>query len=206
MKDIIQFEKETLRPVHCSLDFVQEGQEVWARVAKTEKKDQDDTNTYVRVIDSDFHNGVIEVDVCGKLLSDAPSHARGFIGIVFRANEADSEFESFYIRPTNGRGCEDPVRKLHACQYFSFPGYTFSYFREFGIAQYECALPDIALGEWSHIRAEVVEDEAAFYVNGKKAFQVNGLKHGAAARGAVGLYVDIGTDGFFKNLMIESFD
>lgn len=201
----VELNEKTLKAVHTSLEFVKEGEETLARVGKTEKKDQDDTNTYARVLDSDFHNGVIEVDVCGKLLPDAPAHARGFIGIVFRANQNDSEFESFYIRPTNGRDCDDPVRKTHACQYFSFPGYTFSYFREFGIMGYECALDDIALGEWSHIRAEIVEDEASFFVNDKKAITVT-LKHGALARGAVGLYVDIGTDGYFKNLIIENFD
>ena len=154
----------------------------------------------------DFHNGVIEVDVCGKLLLDAPAHARGFIGIVFRANESNSEFESFYVRPTNGRDCTDPVRKQHACQYFSFPGYTFSYFREFGISGYEASIDDIALGEWCHIKAEIQDQAAVFFVNDREVLRVNDLKHGASARGAVGLYVDIGTDGFFKNLTVQCSD
>ena len=88
-----------------------------------------DINTYIQIDGSDFHNGTIEVDVCAGLLPDAPDYSRGFIGIVFRAAEDGREFESFYIRPTNGKGCTDPVRKAHGCQYFSFPGYTFAYFR-----------------------------------------------------------------------------
>lgn len=206
MKTRIELTEDLLTPVHTSLEFVSDQGECLARVAKTEKKDEDDTNTYVRIEGETFHNGIIEVDVCGKLLPDAPAHARGFIGIVFRANETDSEFESFYIRPTNGRGCTDPVRRQHACQYFSFPGYTFSYFREFGITDYESPLDDIALNEWSHIRGEIVDEKAVFYVNGKEALRVNALKHGAKARGALGLYVDIGTDGYFKNLTVEKFD
>ena len=51
-------------------------------------------------------------------------------------NHSNSEFESFYIRPTNGM-TEDPIRKAHGCQYFSYPRYTFAYFREFGITEYE---------------------------------------------------------------------
>ncbi len=43
------------------------------------------------------------------------------------------EFESFYVRPTNGRGFDDPICKTHGCQYFAYPGYTFKYFREFGM-------------------------------------------------------------------------
>ena len=80
-----------------------------------------DINTYIQIDGSDFHNGTIEVDVCAGLLPDAPDYSRGFIGIVFRAAEDGREFESFYIRPTNGKGCTDPVRKAHGCQYFSFP-------------------------------------------------------------------------------------
>lgn len=74
-----------------------------------------DINTYAGVAGSSFHNGTIEVDVCGRLRSDAPDYARGFIGIVFRAADDGREFESFYIRPANGRECEDPVRKAQLC-------------------------------------------------------------------------------------------
>ncbi|MBR5344885.1 MAG: hypothetical protein IK127_03590 [Clostridia bacterium] len=165
-----------------------------------------DENTYLKAKGLSFHNGVIEVDVCGRLLPDAPDFARGFIGIVFRANEADSEFESFYIRPTNGKHCTDPVRKAHGCQYFSYPGYTFSYFREFGISEYENTVDSIALNEWSHIRAEIQDDRGIFFVDGVKVLEVNGFKHGSDSRGCVGLYVDIGTDGLFRNLIISPED
>ena len=198
----IDFQQSALRCVHTALDLLPDGV---ARVKKIDKE-QPDENTYVKLADCDFHNGVIELDVCGKLLPDAPDYARGFIGIVFRANEDDSEFESFYIRPTNGRGCEDPVRRAHGCQYFSYPGYTFSYFREFGITKYEGQVDTIALGEWSHIKAEIADDEGAFFVDGVEVLRVNGFKHGANARGSVGLYVDIGTDGYFRNLHVQADD
>ena len=106
------------------------------RAVKKDKIMQFDENTIVRLKDCDFHNGVIKVKMLSRLLPDAPDFARGFIGIVYRVNENNSEFESFYIRPTNGM-TDDPVRKAHGCQYFSYPGYTFAYFREFGITEYE---------------------------------------------------------------------
>lgn len=161
-----------------------------------------DINTYAAVRGSDFHNGTIEVDVCGRLLPDAPDYARGFIGIAFRAAEDGREFESFYIRPTNGKHCNDPVRKEHGCQYFSFPGYTFSYLRQFGITEYENRADTIALNEWSHIRAVIKEEAGVFFVDGVKVLEVHDLKHGPHARGNVGLYVDIGTDALFRNLSI----
>lgn len=168
--------------------------------------EEPDINTYAAVKNLSFHNGVIEVDVCGSLLSGAPDYARGFIGIAFRGAEDGREFESFYIRPTNGKDCSDPVRKIHGCQYFSFPGYTFSYLRNFGIKDYENRVDTIALNEWSHIKAVVRDDNAIFYVDQVEVLKVTGLKHGPSARGNVGLYVDIGTDGFFRNLCITCDD
>ena len=165
-----------------------------------------DINTYAAVVGSDFHNGTIDVDVCGRLLPDAPDYARGFIGLAFRAADDGREFESFYIRPTNGKSCDDPIRKVHGCQYFSFPGYTFSCFREFGITGYENRVDTIALNEWSHIRAVISDDAGEFFVDGIKVLEVRGFKHGPRARGNVGLYVDIGTDGFFRNLDIRYAD
>ncbi len=198
----ITLARETTSAVHTHADFLPDGV---VELRKTDKV-QPDENTYLKIRDLDFHNGVIEVDVCGKLLPDAPDYARGFIGIVFRTSPDDSEFESFYIRPTNGRDCTDPVRKAHGCQYFSYPGYTFSYFREFGIGGYEGRADTIALGEWSHIRAEIREDRGVFFVDGVRVLEVSGFKHGAAGRGGVGLYVDIGTDGFFRNLTVTCED
>lgn len=197
----ITFINENLKAVHTSLEIMDD----LARVSKTEKLSEDDTNTFVLVRDVLFHNGTIEVDVRGGLRDDAPSHARGFIGIVFRVNDLENEFEAFYIRPANGRDCDDPVRRAHACQYFSYPGYTFSYFREFGIGDYECALNTIALNEWAHIKAVITDDKAAFYVNGSLALSVDPLKHGDS-KGRLGLYVDIGTDGFFRNLLVNRAD
>ena len=197
---MIELKKEHFKVMpNTDAEFTGEGV---ARVWKTDSLEPD-INTYAGVIGSDFHNGTIEVDVCGKLLSDAPDYARGFIGIVFRAAEDGREFESFYIRPTNGKDCDDPVRKAHGCQYFSFPGYTFSYLRDFGITDYENQVDTIALNEWSHIKAVVKDDAGIFYVDDVKVLEVNGFKHGPLARGNVGLYVDIGTDGYFRNLSIQ---
>lgn len=199
-------ENALLVPVNTSLEMIPGESGMCVRTSKISKLEQNDANTFVNVKNVDFHNGTISVDVCGKLLPDAPAHARGFIGIVFRGKEDTSEFESFYIRPTNGRGCTDPIRKAHGCQYFSFPGYTFEYFRDFGIAGYEAPVDDIALGQWANIRAVIHGQHADFFVNGHCVLTVEDLKHGDAARGSVGLYVDIGTDGYFRNLSVECED
>ena len=176
------------------------------RAVKSDKIMQFDENTIVRLKDCDFHNGVIKVKMLSRLLPDAPDFARGFIGIVYRVNENNSEFESFYIRPTNGM-TDDPVRKAHGCQYFSYPGYTFAYFREFGITKYEAPIRN-KLDEWVELKAVVQDETASFYLNGEEepVLIVTDMKHGKDARGSVGFFCEIGTEAFFKDLAIEFID
>ena len=146
---------------------------------------------------------MIEVEMLSRLLPDAPDFARGFIGIAFRISPDDSEFESFYIQPTNAM-TDDPVRRAHGCQYFSYPGYTFAYFREYGIGGFEAPM-NCGLDEWVKLKAVIHDDTAAFYLNGSEApvLAVSGLKHGANAAGSVGFFVDIGTEGYFNDLVIS---
>ena len=98
---------------------------------------------------------------------------------------------------------DDPVRKSHGCQYFSYPGYTFAYFREFGITNYEAEIHN-GLNEWVELKAEVRGDKADFYLNEEKdpILRVVDLKHGKDARGSVGFFSEIGTEAFFKDLEV----
>ncbi len=193
----IELTKENLKAVHSSLEIVGDT----AIVAQTDKNDIPDENTYARVIGSDFHNGIIEVDVKGSLMKDAFAEARGFVGIAFRINDNDSEFECFYIRPTNGRDCTDSVRKSHGCQYFTYPGYIFSYYREFGIEGFEAKVDTIALDEWAHIKIEVNGEKAKFYVDDVLVLSSDKLKHGDS-HGGIGLWTSCGAEGSFKNLTV----
>lgn len=193
-------------PVHTNAKLVEFQGEPVLQVTKSEKLMVFDENTYCKLEDVSFHNGIVEVKVLSRLLPDAPDFARGFIGLAFRIDKADTSFESFYVRPTNGR-VEDAVRKNRAVQYFSYPNYTFDYFRERGITDFE-APADIGLDEWLTIKAVVEEEKAAVYVNDgeEPILSVENLKLGAEAKGSIGLFVDIGTQGFFKDLKITPFD
>lgn len=177
------------------------------RVVKSEKIYEFDENTYAKLKDSSFHNGIIEVKMLSRLLPDAPEFARGFIGIAYRINEQDSEFESFYVRPINGRTCEDPVRHHRGYQYFSYPNYTFSYFRDHQITTYE-APANIDLDEWISLKAVIEDEKATFYLNDDPTpvLVVDKMIHDASIRGSVGLFVDVGTEAFFKDLKITCLD
>jgi hypothetical protein len=176
-------------------------------ITKKEKIYQYDENTYAKVNQLLFHNGIINVTMKSSLLPDAPDFARGFIGIVFRANQEDTSFESFYLRPANGTDCKDPERKAHGCQYFSYPGYTFQYFRDRGISEYE-APASIRLNEWFQLTAVVENDHAAFYINQESSpvLEVPHLLHGNGKPGSVGIYVDIGTEAWISSLSITCDD
>jgi len=162
-----------------------------------------DEPTFVELVGSDFKDGVIEVKVMSKLLADAPDFARGFIGVAFRINEDSSQFEGIYVRPTNSRA-EDQRRRNATIQYFSYPDFKFDRLRRETPGQYESYV-DIGLEEWITLKIEVKDERARLYVNGNQqpSLIVNDLKHGAGSTGNVGLWVDVGTEGYFTDLKIQ---
>ncbi len=163
-----------------------------------------DEPTFAKLKGVNFKNGTIEVKVLSRLLKDAPADARGFIGIAFRINESNAKFECIYIRPTNGR-VEIQLRRNRATQYFSFPDYKFDRLRKEAPGEYESYV-DIGLNEWIDLKIEVKGVKAKLFVNGSKqpVLIVNDLKHGADLSGAIGLWVEFGTEGYFADLKIRS--
>jgi hypothetical protein len=172
------------------------------RVVKDPAIQADDEPTYARLKDVQFRDGTIEVKVFSRLRSDAPEHARGFIGVAFRINEDNSKFECIYIRPQNAM-VEDQLRRNRSTQYFSYPDFKFDRLRKEAAGQYE-SYAEMALNTWIDVRIEVKDAQAKLFINGQKqpVLIVNDLKHGPEAAGAVGLFVDIGTEGYFSDLTI----
>lgn len=160
-----------------------------------------DEPTFAKLVDCEFVNGVIEVKVLSQLLPDAPDYARGFIGIAFRINEDNSKFESIYIRPTNSR-VNDPIRRNRTTQYFSYPNHKFDDFRRTDPDKYESYV-DCDLNEWIDFKLVVEDISAQLYINNsiQPVLVVNDLKHNKS-HGAIALWTDIGTDAYFKDLII----
>ena len=192
------------RPVNTFINPVEiEGNET-IRVTKDPKITEFDEATFAKLIDSAFKNGIIEVNVLSKLLEDAPDFARGFIGIAFRIGESNAKFECIYIRPTNGRA-EEQLRRNRSTQYFSYPDFKFDRLRNESPGIYE-SYADMGLNEWISIKIEVQDEKAKLYLNKGEhpVLVVNDLKHGANACGGVGLWVDVGTEGYFADLTVEN--
>jgi hypothetical protein len=198
----IDLTKTKLQPVNVSFSTKEIKGRSAVLVTKNPAIEAVDEATFVKLVGTDFKNGTIEVEVLSRLLKDAPTQARGFIGVAFRINEDNSRFESFYVRPTNGRA-DDQLRRNRSTQYFSYPDFKFDRLRKESPGKYE-SYADMALNEWIAIKIVVRDDKAKMYLNGSEhpVLLVNDLKHGADSSGAIGLWVDVGTEGFFCNLRV----
>lgn len=198
----IKWDKNGLEPINVTMSIEQLKGKETVRVIKDSTVKEVDEPTFVKVTGTDFKNGTIEVNVLSRLLKNAPDFARGFIGIAFRVNESNSKFESIYIRPTNGRA-DNQLRRNRSVQYFSFPDYKFERLRKDSPGEYE-SYADMGLDEWIKIKIEVKGKQAKLFLNDSKqpTLIVNDLKHGDNSSGTIGLWVDIGTEGFFSELKV----
>lgn len=163
-----------------------------------------DEKHYARLLGiDDFENGTIEVKMYSQIQNPSPyPPAAGFIGLYYRIKEDDSEFESIYLRPKVGR-INNQMARNHAVQYFAYPDYKFQTLRDkFPAGSYEGSAP-VMLNEWITMRLEINGETAEMFINDMKysSFIVNKML-GKNKKGYVGLYVDIATTGYFKDLKV----
>jgi hypothetical protein len=163
-----------------------------------------DDRHFLKLKGFEFTDGIFEVKVLSRVQQPAPMpRAQGFIGMYFRVKPDDAAFEAIYLRPNVGRSNVQAVRN-HAVQYFAYPGFKFADLRNEAAGLYE-TYADIGLDEWITMRIHIAGDTAELYLNDARypSFIVNRLK-GTSKEGAIGLYVDIGTEGYFKDFKIIS--
>jgi hypothetical protein len=197
-----KFDKNKLEAINSSISIEKfMGKEV-VKVIKDSTVLESDQPTFTKLKGIEFKNGTIEIKVLSRLLPNAPQYARGFIGIAFRISDSNSKFECIYIRPTNGRA-NDQIRRNHSIQYFSYPDYKFDRLRKEAPEMYE-SYADMGLNEWIKLKIVVKDLQAKLFINDNKqpSLIVNDLKHGANSSGAIALWVDTGTEGFFSDLKI----
>lgn len=149
-----------------------------------------------------FHNGAIEVDVASRPKPGAMADARGFAGLAFHVNPEGTRQEHVYLRPTNGRS-EDQLRRNHSIQYASTPDYEWDRLRKEHPGLYETYV-DVEPGKWMHLRLEVEGTKMRAYVNGvvQPTLVVNDLKMGDAT-GNVALWIGVGAEAYFTNLVVK---
>ncbi len=201
----ISLDKNNIEPVNVSMSVEKlMGKEVVVKVIKDSSVKEVDEPTFVKIKGINFKNGTIEVKVLSRLLKDAPDFARGFIGIAFRINDSNTKYESIYIRPVNAR-VDDQVRRNHSIQYYAYPDYKFDRLRKESPEKYE-SYSDMEMNKWITMRIEVKDAQAKLFLNNntQASLIVNDLKHGPDLSGAVALWVEVGTEGYFSDLKILS--
>jgi hypothetical protein len=160
-----------------------------------------DTGTFA-MLPASFRNGTIKVDLLGRLTATAPPDSRGFAGIAYRIADNGKQFESVYVRPLNGLKLNPPPpRDRRAIQYFAYPDWRFARLREvYPDGRYEAGA-NIAGDEWIALRLDAEEDRVRVSVNGEERLVVSDPRV-KPVTGAIGLWVDIGTEAYFANLRI----
>ena len=161
-----------------------------------------DGPTYVKLTNVAMENGTIEVKMLSRIMENSPfPAARGFIGVAYRVDQENKNFDAIYLRPSNGRA-DDQLRRNHTVQYFSYPENTFSRLRKEANGLYE-TYADIGLNEWIDVRIEFQDEKAVLYINNQKSpsFIVTKML-GTSKTGSIALWVEIGTVGYFKDLKV----
>lgn len=198
----VDFTKAKLSASKVYMSVERSGKKNVVKVAKDTTVKEIDEPTFVKPQGIKFKDGTIEVNVLSKLLPNAPEFARGFIGVAFHINDDNSKFECIYIRPTNGRA-DDQVRRNHSIQYFAYPDFKFNRLRKESPEKYE-SYADMGLNEWIKMKIVVKGQEASLYLNDNKqpCLVVTDLKLGSYS-GGIGLFVDVGTEGYFSELKVS---
>jgi len=156
----------------------------------------------LKINNTQFKNGTIEINLAGNTMANASETARGFVGIAFRINDDNSKYECIYLRPSNGRA-NDQVRRNHSVQYISYPDYPWERLRKEFPEKYESYV-DLEPGVWTKVKIVVEGNNAKLYVHDspQPCLIVNDLIMGPNAEGKIGLWVGPGTIAHFADLYV----
>lgn len=151
---------------------------------------------------SNLLDGTIELNVAGFPRKGAKPGTRGFVGVAFRVQDRGRQYETFYLRMTNGRA-EDQLRRNHSVQYSALPDFPWNRLRDEHPGMYESYV-DLAAGAWTRMKVEVAGTTARIYVNGARepCLIVNDLKLGPV-QGKVALWVGSDTVAYFSDLTVN---
>jgi hypothetical protein len=147
-------------------------------------------------------NGTIKVAMLGRLNGKGPADARAFIGLAYRIVDGGAHFEATYLRPLNGRKMRPPTpRDKRAIQYFAYPDWKFDRLRHvYPDGRYETGA-DIAGDEWITLKLDIDDTRLVVSINGQEELVLTESK-AAPVAGGLGLWMDIGTEGYFGNLRV----
>ena len=143
------------------------------------------------VVGTDFHQGILEVDLRGR---NTPQQS--FVGIAFRGVD-EKKRDAVYFRTFN---FQNPERRTRAVQYESRPEHPWNELRENRPGKYEAAVNPVPGPEdWFHVRIVVQGCKVSVYVNDSATPSLVVTELTDRAGGMVGLD---GINADFANLKI----
>jgi pimeloyl-ACP methyl ester carboxylesterase len=147
---------------------------------------------------SDFSNGTVELDIKGS-----NKFQQSFVGFAFHGQDVTT-YDAVYFRPFNFKS-EDTVRRTHAVQYISMPGYDWEKLRNEFPGKYENKI-DRAPGpdDWFHVKIMVNGKRISVFVNNEQQAALEVEKLNPNSKGGFGLWVGNNSGGSFANLKITS--
>lgn len=152
-----------------------------------------DKTAFLWLNNTNFGNGVIELDLKGKDLA-----GQSFIGVAFHAAD-NNNYDAIYFRPFNFK---NPEKKERAIQYVDIPGNDWDKLREKYPGKYEGAVdPASDPNDWFHARIVLDFPRVTVFLNNSQVpgLQVEQLSN--RKQGKLGLWID-SDEGWFKNIAI----
>ena len=143
---------------------------------------------------SNFKNGVIELDIRGKDMVQ-----QSFVGIAFHGLDS-AHYDAVYFRPFNFK---IPEKKDRAVQYIDKPDNDFAALREKHPGKYEHAIiPVPDPNDWFHVKIVIDFPHVKVYVNGSREPSLDVDQISDRKQGKIGLWID-SEDGWFRNLVLS---
>ena len=160
-----------------------------------------DMPTFV-IIPADFTNGTIEVNILSRLNGKGPRRRPSLRRPRLPGRCRWRPLRGGLPAPQNGLKTNPPSpRDQRAIQYFAYPDWKFDRLREqYPDGDYEAGA-DIGPDEWITLKLDIDDTRLTATINGTKALALRETQ-AAPVAGAVGLFVDIGSESFFSNLKI----
>jgi hypothetical protein len=156
--------------------------------------DSNNGDGIVRLLNFDFENGKVELDIKGQ---NKPGGS--FAGFAFHGLN-DSTYDAVYFRAFNFK---NPERKTHSVQYISHPQHPWFVLRENFPDKYENAVDPVPdPDDWFHVTIIVDHPSVKVFVNNteKPSLVVDQLS--ARKKGWIGFWVGNTSEGDFNNLRI----
>ena len=167
-----------------------------------------DSVTYLRVSENkkegivwlpskQFKNGKIEIEMRGKDVFQ-----RSFIGIAFHGLN-DSVYDAVYCRPFNFFA-RDSVRRVHAIQYVSHPGFTWEKLRNERNAVFEKQIihpPDP--NGWFTLKLEITDSIVKAFIDDNEIASLVVKKLNNRQSGKTGFFTGDSSDGDFKKVKLS---